>query len=141
MNDWRGVFDVVAMVALLAVGGCKPKEQTTATPAAAVPAEEVMALRTALARGMQAISLAGLAPDHVGRSCVVVARTPEKAARPDAPPPLGMVRILGTTIIYKGQIHAISAEGIEVHAVYPNSGKLKIVAVPAADIQSIHLGK
>jgi len=140
MRDRRGVLVSIGLAVVLAITGCKPKTETAAT-AAAVPAEEIAALRTALTKGMQTVPMVDLTTEHVGRPCVVVARTPERSAPADAPPPLGMVRILGTTTIYRGQIHGVSSEGLQVHAAYPNSGKLKIISIPSADIQSIHVGK
>jgi hypothetical protein len=140
MVDRRDLIRMVGAVILFAVVGCKPKAQTTA-PAGAAPSEEATALVKIMTQGMEAVSLAGLTQDHVGRSCVVVARTPEQTAPADAPPPLGMVRILGTTTLYRGQIHGVSPEGLQVHAAYPNSGRLKIISIPAASVQSIHIGK
>jgi hypothetical protein len=140
MCDRRGALAVIGLAVLLAVMGCKPKTKTAAT-AADVPAEDIAVLRAALTKGMQAVSIGDVTAEHVGRPCVVVARTPTKSAPADAPPPLGMVRILGSTTFYKGRIHGVSSEGLQVHAAYPTSGNLKILSIPSTDIQSIHVGK
>lgn len=141
MTNRREAIRMMVAAVLVAATGCKRREQANAAPVAEAPAEEVQAVLAILARGMQAVPRTSLKAEQVSRSCVVVARTPQRAGPPDAPPPLGMVRILGGTTIYKGQIHAVSREAVEVHAPYPNSGRLKIVSIPATDIQSIHVGK
>ena len=124
---------------LLALQGCKPKEDSAGTyPTVAAPPDMAATIQ-ALTQGMQPIAVAGVSkPQHIGRRCVIVAKTPERRDPP--PPPLGMVRLMGPTIVYIAQIHDVSADTIDVKASYPGSDSVKIVTVPKADIQSVHLG-
>ncbi len=95
-----------------------------------------------MTRGMEPVAFASLAAVHVGRQCVVTARAADEGAGGDqAPPPLGMVRKLGPTTIYKGEIEAVSVDSLKIRAPYPTSGRYKAVTIPRADIQSLYLAK
>lgn len=133
------VMAILIAASLLALPGCKQKaDETGASPTTTVHPDTAATIQ-ALTQGMQPISVASISKtQHVGRRCVVVARTPERRDPP--PPPLGMVRLLGPTIIYIAQIHDVAADSLDVKASYPNSAGVKIVTVPKADIQSVYLG-
>jgi hypothetical protein len=91
---------------------------------------------------MHEVAFDSLTAAHIGRHCVVIARTPEERARADSsPPPLGMVRRLGGTTIYKGEIQNLSPDGLKICAPYPTSGQQKVIEIPRADIRSIYLAK
>lgn len=135
---WR-LWLAVAM-GLLVMLGCKPKEDSSAVLPGTTPPPDSTAVVAAMTRGMTAIPLKSLSRSHIGRSCVVTARSPEDGTRiAPPPPPMGMVYIAGPTTVYKGQLYAISADTVEIQAPYPTSGNVKIVSVPRAQIQSIHL--
>ena len=133
------VMAILIAASLLAGPGCKPKaDEVGANPTAELPPDAAATIQ-ALTRGMQPIAVTSISkPQHIGRRCVVVAKTPERRDPP--PPPLGMVRLMGPTIVYIAQIHDISADTLDVKAAYPNSDSVKIITVPKADIQSVHLG-
>jgi len=134
------ISGILVAILLLALPGCKPKEdKADAYASGSAPPDMAQTIR-ALTRGLQPIAVANVSkPQHIGRRCVVVARTPERRDPP--PPPLGMVRLMGPTIVYTAEIHDVSADAIEIKADYPSSDMVKIVAIPKADIQSIHLGE
>ena len=134
------VMTILIAASVLALPGCKQKaDEAGASATTAVPPDAAETIQ-ALTRGMQPIAVASISKaQHVGRRCVVVARTPERRDPP--PPPLGMVRLLGPTIVYIAQIHDVAADSLDVKASYPNSAGIKIVTVPKADIQSVYLGK
>jgi hypothetical protein len=127
-----------AMIAL-AVFGCRKKETAPVQgPQAAGPgAAEIAAVRDALTRGMQPISLNRLDKTHIGKRCVVAARS---GPIPPPPPPLGMVRIMGSTTLYMGELNDVSPDAIKIRAPYPSSGNFKSVEIPRADVESIHVG-
>jgi len=130
---------IITAAVLLVVFGCTKKESEpvqTSQGAGPGPAE-IAAVRDALTRGMQQISLDKLAKTHVGKRCVVTARSIPIAP---PPPPLGMARIMGSTTLYAGELDEVSADSIKIRAAYPTSGSYKYVEVARADIQSIHLG-
>lgn len=133
------VLTILIAASLLALPGCKRKvDEAGASPTAAVHPEAAATIQ-ALTRGMQPLAVTSISKaQHVGRRCVVVARTPERRDPP--PPPLGMVRLLGPTIVYLAQIHDVAADSLDVKANYPNSAGVKIITVPKADIQSVYLG-
>jgi len=133
------VMAILVAASLPALPGCKPKaDEAGAYPTAAAPPDMAAAIQS-LTRGMRPIAVASVSKSqHVGRHCVVVAKTPERRDPP--PPPLGMVRLMGPTIVYVAQIDDVSADTIDVKASYPGSDSVKIVAVPKADIQSVYLG-
>lgn len=132
-------FRIAIAAVLLAMSGCKPKESETAQPrqAGGPGPAEIIAARDALTGGMQPISFDKLARTHVGKRCVVTARSVPLA--PPAPP-LGMVRMMGSTTIYSGEVHEISPGSLRIRAAYPTSGNLKIIEIPREDIQAVHLG-
>ncbi|MEN6428229.1 MAG: hypothetical protein ABFE13_23005 [Phycisphaerales bacterium] len=133
------VIAILTAASLLALPGCKQKADEAGGQAAMALPPDAAATIQSLTRGMQPIAVASISKSqHVGRRCVVVAKTPERRDPP--PPPLGMVRLLGPTIVYIAQIHDVSADTLDVKAAYPNSDSVKIVTVPKADIQSVHLG-
>jgi hypothetical protein len=130
---------ILIAASLLAFVGCKRKADETGASPSTIVHPDTAATIQALTRGMQPIAVASISKfQHVGRRCVVVARTPERRDPP--PPPLGMVRLLGPTIVYIAQIHDVSVDSLDVKASYPNSAGVKIIAVPKADIQSVYLG-
>jgi hypothetical protein len=133
-------FVILLAVLTTALSGCNRKDVETAAPpeTQAANAAEVTALQTALTKGMTAVAFEGLTDAHVGRRCVIVSRTPGSDAPP--PPPLGMVRRLGATTVYTAEIHDVQAESLKIRAAYPTSGNVKIIEIPRADIQSIHVG-
>jgi hypothetical protein len=47
---------------------------------------------------------------------------------------------MGQTTLYKGELHGVSPDGLEIRAAYPSSGKYKSLDIPKSDIESIHLG-
>ena len=132
---------VVIILAIMT--GCKPRgggsRQTgqAAEPAAA----EVATIRDALTKGMQPAAFDSLSAGDVGRQCVVTARAGEGTGAEEAPPPLGMVRRLGQTVIYKGEIEEVSPDGLQIRAAYPTSGRYKSIEIPRSDIQSLHVAK
>ncbi len=129
----------LAVLAALAMSGCKRKEAEAGPPPAQTVSEaEIAAARNAMTQKMTAIAFGKLTAAHVGRRCVVTARTLEHADPP--PPPLGMVRRMGATTIYSAEVHEVLPGGLKIRAAYPTSGNLKITEIPKADIQSIHVG-
>ncbi len=138
VKHWGRWIAVAAI--LLVVWGCKKKENTSAqAPSAVGPsAAEVAALRDGLARGMQPVSFDKLAKTHIGKRCVVAARS---TPIPPPPPPLGMVRIMGSTTFYAGELNDVTSDGIKIRAAYPSSGNYKYVELAKADIQSVHIAE
>lgn len=134
----------VAFLTLLLVwSGCAKKEDGDARKGvgpAPVSAEEIAAVRNALAKGMQPVAFAGLKSSHVGKECLVEVRTPEGGV-PIAPPPPppGMVRMVGQVTFYRGELDSVTPEGLTVRHAYPTSGNFKKLEIPRADIQSIYL--
>ncbi|MEN6577022.1 MAG: hypothetical protein ABFD90_11820 [Phycisphaerales bacterium] len=131
------VFLVVAP--LLALVGCAPKETEANSYSSVSNAPDITPVIGALTKGTRPIGVTKVfKPQHIGRRCVIVARTPERRDPP--PPPMGMVRLMGPTIIYTAEIHDVSADTLDIKADYPSSGNAKIITVPKADIQSLYLG-
>ncbi|OHB65360.1 MAG: hypothetical protein A2Y77_07035 [Planctomycetes bacterium RBG_13_62_9] len=131
-------FWIAIATVLLVVSGCRPKEDKATQPqqtAGPGPAE-IAAARDALTGGMQQISFDKLAQTHIGKRCVVMARSMQ--VDPSAPP-LGMVRVMGGTTIYSGAVHEISPGSLKIRATHPGSGNLKIIEIQRGDIQSIHV--
>jgi len=129
---------------LLVLCGCRPKEDQTAPPqqAAGPSPTEIVAARDAMTRGMVQVSLDKLDKSQMGKRCVITARTPEGGLHiSPPPPPLGMVRMMGRTTLYMGELNEISPDAIKIRAAYPTSGNYKLLEIPRADIQSIHLGE
>ena len=140
MRVARYLFGTALVVLLTVASGCKPREEP-APSTSAVVSPDAAAAREALTRGMTEAAFTGLSRDNIGDSCVVVARTPEGARREPPPPPLGMVYLMGPTTVYKGEIHDISPESLDIGAVYPTSGNRKIIQIPRDDIESVHLDR
>ncbi len=131
------------LVALLVSASCKPKEEAVPSQqVGTMSPSEIAAVRDAMTRGMNEVAFESLGAAHIKKHCVVVARTPNQAARADSsPPPLGMVRRLGRTTIYKGEIQNLSSESLRICAPYPTSGQQKVIEIPRADIQAVYLAK
>jgi hypothetical protein len=124
---------------LLASPGCKKKTPATDGGATA-STEEIPAVRDSLARGMSRVAIDELKVAHVGRKCVVTAQAPTGGLQLGSPPPPpGMVRVLGQTIIYSGEFDGVSADHLTVRAAYPTPGNYKRIDIPKDDVQSFHL--
>jgi hypothetical protein len=121
---------------LLAICGCRKKESEPAPQAAGPGAAQVAAVRDALTRGMHSVSFDKLTKTDVGKRCVVAARS---TPIPPPPPPLGMVRIMGPTTMYAGELNDVLPEAVKIRAPYPTSGNYKYIEIARSDIQSIHL--
>jgi len=141
--EYRNLCLAVA-IALVTVASCKPRndENRQSRDAPGASPAEVTAVRDAMTRGMQEVAFDSLAAVHVGKQCVVTARAAGDGAGSDpAPPPLGMVLMLGQITIYKGEIQELSPDRLSIRAPYPTSGRYKTIEVPRSDIESIHLAK
>ena len=135
---------LAAAITLLTMASCKPRddENRQSRQASEPGAAEVAAVRDAMTRGMQEVASDSLAAVHIGRQCVVTARTADDDTSTDqAPPPLGMVRKLGQMTLYKGEIQEVSPDTLKIRAAYPTSGRYKTIEIPRSAIQSIHLAK
>ncbi|NLZ06150.1 MAG: hypothetical protein GXY19_13350 [Phycisphaerae bacterium] len=135
---------VTFLILILIWAGCGKKdagEEKSAGPAP-VSAEQITAVRNALAQGMQQVAFTSVKPSDVGKTCLIEARTPEGGVRiPPPPPPLGMVQTAGQVTFYRGELDSISSESLTVRKAYPTSGSFKKLEIPQADIQSIHLAR
>jgi len=130
---------LVLIVACLGVSGCKKKE--AAPEATTISQAQIDSARDAMTRDMQATAFSSLKKAHVGKKCVVTARTMEdKAQLGPPPPPFGMVRMLGSTTIYQGELLDIATGALTIRAAYPSPNHYKELEIPKEDIQSIHLG-
>jgi len=140
--DNRSLSLTVAIL-LVMLAGCKPRSDSRPSGQTSEPgAVDVAAVRDALAKGMQQTTFDSLAAVDVGRQCVVTARAVAEGTGADqAPPPLGMVRKLGQTGIYKGEIQEVSPDSLKIRAAYPTSGRYKTIEIPRSDIQSLHVAK
>ena len=143
MIDSRSLCLTIALL-LVTLPGCKPRSDAgrssgqTSEPAPA----DVAAVRDTLTRGMQQTTFDSLAAADVGKQCVVTARASTEGTGADqAPPPLGMVRKLGQTVIYKGEIQEVSPDGLKIRAAYPTSGRYKTIEIPRSDIQTLYVAK
>lgn len=135
-------------VALIAAGlvlpGCKKKGVASGSGpgAATVSQEQIDEVRDAVTRNMQKVSFASLTKGHVGRTCVVTARTMEDTTKlGPPPPPPGMVRLMGQTTLYRGELDDVSPDGLTIRAAYPTPGNFKKLQIAKEDIQSIHLAE
>ena len=139
MNASHRCICLVLAAACLAGLGCK-KKGTTTPPGTGISPERVDAAREAMTRGMERISFGSLTTGHVGKTCVVTARTMEdRSLLGPPPPPPGMVRLLGETTIYRGQLDAVAAGSLTIRAAYPTPDHYKRLEIAKEDIQSIHL--
>ena len=144
MSVQRHWICIPAVMILLGLLGCKREQneigesQPTAGPS---PSQIAEAVET-ITKGMQTTPFASLRDTHIGQQCVVVTQSSNEDARMAPPPlPLGMVRRLGQTTIYKGELCGRSPDGLKIRAAYPTSGNYKTVEIARADIQSVHLAK
>jgi hypothetical protein len=134
----------VAVVIFLTAPGCRPKEEKAgpSRQSGAMSPPEIAAVIDALTRGMREVPFDSLAAGRSGQPGVVIARTAGQRPSADgAPPPRGMVRIMGQTTIYRGEIQAASSGTLTIRAAYPTSGRYKVIEIPQADIQSIYLAQ
>ena len=134
---------VLLIAASLMLPGCKKKSAASGSGAGAatVGQDQIDAVRDAMTRDMQEVSFTSLTRTHIGRKCVVTARTIEDTTKLGPPPPLGMVRLMGQTTIYRGEIDDVSPGGLTVRAAYPTPGNFKKLKIAKEDIQSIHVAK
>jgi len=129
---------LILVVACLVATGCKKKSTTTNPGTTAISQDQIDAVRDTLTRGMQAIAFGSLKQSHTGKTCVVTARTTQLGP---PPPPLGMVRLLGQTTIYRGELDDVSSDSLTIRAAYPTAGRYKELEIAKEDIQSIHLAR
>lgn len=129
-------------VACLGVSGCKERDTTTDS----VPGQttfsqaDIDAVRDAITRGMRKAAFGDLKTTPVGTRCVVTARTMEDRTQlGPPPPPPDMVRLLGQTTIYRGELDAVSPDGLTIRAAYPTTGNYKKLKIAKEDVQSVHL--
>jgi hypothetical protein len=91
---------------------------------------------------MEKVTFDDLQKPHIGKICVVTARTMEDRTQlGPPPPPPGMVHLFGQTTIYRGELGDISPESLTIRAAYPTAGKYKKLKIAKEDIQSIHLAQ
>lgn len=127
---------------LLAFMGCKKKDTGTGggVHSAAVSADEIAKAVDVMTRGMREISPNKLSASYGGKPCVVTGRQPEGGLDlGSTPPPRGMLRFMGQTVIYCGEIEEVSAGSIAVRAPYPTPGNYKTVEIAREDIESVHV--
>ncbi|MHC4518688.1 MAG: hypothetical protein ACYTAS_08885 [Planctomycetota bacterium] len=129
---------VIAGIVLVGLAGCQKKNASGRS----VSAEDIKAVRDVLARRMSEIAVDELSATHTGKKCVVVAHMPAGGYKPTPPPPpRGMVHLMGQTVIYCGELDAVSGDSITVRAAYPTPGNYKRIDIPRADVQSCHLAR
>ncbi len=142
MNVTYRCICLVLIAACLGVWGCKKKDTTTGPETTTISQDQIDGVRDAMTRGMKVTAFSSLKKTHVGKTCVVTARTMEdKAQLGPPPPPFGMVRVLGQTTIYQGELNDVSSDSLTIRAAYPSPNHYKNVEIARDDIQSIHLGK
>ncbi|MBN2128016.1 MAG: hypothetical protein JW741_00900 [Sedimentisphaerales bacterium] len=142
MNAGYRCACVILALACMAVSGCKEKDTTSDSDPgqATVSQAEIDAVRDAVTRNMRKITFGDLRTAPVGTKCVVTARTMEDRAQlGPPPPPPGMVRLLGQTTIYRGELDGVAPDGLTIRAAYPTAGNYKKLKIAKEDIQSIHL--
>jgi hypothetical protein len=135
---------LVTGAALLLTAGCKRAENEPggSQPAGGPSPSEIAAAVEAITKGMQPTAFESLNDAHIGQQCVVVTHSSNESTRVEPPPPpLGMIRRMGRTTVYKGEMCQLSSDGLKVRAAYPTSGNYKTVAIARADIQSVHLAE
>jgi hypothetical protein len=135
---------LAAATTFLFMTSCKPPndESRQARQTSGPSPAEVAAVGDTMTRGMQQVAAGSLAAVHIGRQCVVIARAVDDRTGADqAPPPLGMVRKLRQTAIYKGEIQEVSPDSLKIRAAYPTSDRYKTIEISRPDIQSIYLAK
>jgi hypothetical protein len=144
MNRKRRRTCVMLLIVMLPLSGCGKKSDTAqnGTGPAPVSAEQIAAVRNALAKGMQPVTFVNVKSSHVGKQCLIEARTPEGGVRiTPPPPPLGMVQTVGQVTFYRGELDSISPDGLTLRKAYPTAGNFKKLEIPKGDIQSIHLAQ
>ncbi len=127
---------------LLAFIGCKRRDAGAPSDpqSTAISAAEIDKVVDVAARGMREVSLGKINGSHRGQECVLVAHKPEGGLDlGKTPPPRGMIRIMGQTVICRGELTDISADSITVQAPYPTPGSYKTVEIAKEDIQSVHI--
>lgn len=140
MNVTYRCICFVLVVACLGVWGCKKKNATPGPETATVDQAQIDAARDVMARNMQAMAFTSLKKTHVGRKCVVTARTmQDRSQLGPPPPPPNMMRLLGQTTIYRGELDDVAPESLTIRAAYPTAGNYKKLTIAREDIASIHL--
>jgi len=128
----------------LVLSGCEKKggDNGPGSGEATVSQDRIDAVRDAMTRDMQPVPFASLHETHLGRQCVVTARTMTDTTKlGPPPPPPGMVHLMGQTTIYRGELDEISASSLTLRAAYPTPGNFKTLEIAKEDILSIHLAK
>lgn len=142
MNVTYRCICLILVAACLGISGCKKKNATTSQEAATVNQAQIDAARDVMTRGMQEMVFSSLKKTHAGRKCVITARTMEDRSQlGPPPPPLGMVRLLGQTTLYRGELDDVASESLTIRAAYPTAGNYKKLTIAKEDIQSIHLAR
>lgn len=131
-----GCISLVFLVAFLGGAGCKYKNTDRSNGRATSAPAEVKAYFDALSKGMKTIPVDRISETMVGKGCAIMAATPQGHVPPPPPPP-GMMRIMGSTTVYRGTCAEAGADGVTVEVAYPTSGKSKQITVPVQDIQMI----
>lgn len=130
----------LAFLGALGSPGCRKQQPTVGSSSAQeVDDSEIIAMHKAMTESLTAIAFDKLTPALVGQRLVIKARTPGRADPP--PPPRGMVLRMGPTSIYSAELHEVLPDGLKIRAAFPTSGNLKIIEIPQADIQTIHMSK
>jgi hypothetical protein len=121
--------------------GCKRHEPEAGSSSSgqALDDSAIVAMYKGITQGLTPVAFDGLTAAHIGQRLVIKARTPDRADPP--PPPRGMVKRMGDVSIYTAELHEILPDSLKIRAAYPTSGNLKIIEIPRADIQAMHLGK
>jgi hypothetical protein len=135
---YRCLFIFCFILLLIPTG---TEEKTSASAGnATISAEDIASIRDSLVLGMSKMALGELNSTHLGKKCVVIAYTPTGGYRPTTPPPPpGMVRVVGQTLIYDAEFDRIADDSITVCAPYPTAGIFKKIKIPRDDVQSFHL--
>jgi hypothetical protein len=129
---------LILVVACLVATGCKKKDTTTDPGTTTISQAQIDAVRDTMTRDMQEMAFGSLKETHAGRKCVVMASSAQLGP---PPPPRGMIRLLGQTTIYRGELDAVSSDSLTIRAAYPTSGNYKKLEIAKEDIQSIHLAR
>ncbi len=140
MNITHRFVCLALVAACLGVSGCKKKGAVTEP--VTVDQSQIDAARDAATRDMQKVAVSGLKKSHMGKKCVVTAYTMEdKSQLGPPPPPFGMVRLLGDTTLYQGELVDIAPGTLTIQAPYPTAGRVKEIEIDKEDIQSVHLAR
>lgn len=135
---------IILIVIGLILPGCKDKGAASGSGSGETAAnqDQVDAVRNAITADMQEVAFASLTENHVGRKCVITARTMEDTSKlGPPPPPPGMVRLMGETTFYRGELDEVSPGTLTVRAPYPTPGNFKRLQIAKEDIQFIHLAQ